>query len=1061
MRIRTRIAQGLIWLALAALAAPASAAVTGSIEGRVVDEGTRKPMAGITVTVTSPALQAEQTEFSDADGHYILTELPPGEYLVRFYFGDINVERPGVVVQADKTLAVNVVFPTQKAAVKTYRITEKAPTVDVGNTQIETHVTNEVVRNTPIAGRTYAAVLGLAPGAAADPVGMSFNGATGPENSFLIDGVNTTDPAFGLLGTQLTLEFIGETELITGGYNAEYGRATGGVVDVITKSGSNNFHGDLWFNATPFQLTPNLVGRTGEAIATRNRQKYGFDFGFDLGGPIVKDKVWFYVGFQPTMTDFQTDRYLRTRTANNLPGGAMSGSYQGDLDPAAGCPPGLQSAFCTVPNLLAPGYATQLLGDQYTKSYETNTRLYNWIAKLNFQIDPNNSLVLQYIGSPQTQDGPINPFGTFNGADTQLLGSTFQNTHDVMLHFVSKLVGRKLQLDVLAGYHYASQTTTPGPGGMQANAFYVAAMPLTTFEPNAMPCQPQMVHGVAFDPCPVQNYSVGGFGILSHPTVQRVSAAASATYFARLGGTHALKLGFDFEDNLYDDPRNYTGGAAYEVDSAGNITIVRQYASKILANGPNGAGQSFADTGFAPSTSTLNYGAYVRDSYNVAFVPGLTLNAGVRYEAQQVKGSDGNVHIGIYDNWAPRVGAIYDFTRKGRSKLFASYGWFYESIPLDMNDRAFSSEGTILGLTPGGNCTANAAGLYNLANCQPAKNITNSQINAGTPAQVSPTLQGQYSEEVVAGIQYDVGLDLVLGASYIHRDLGRIIEDMSPDGGNNYIIANPGQAPDQGVIADLQRQIATATDPTKKALLQKTLGLYQNVANGFPRPVRNYDALVVTATKRLSHNFLVLASYTYSRTVGNYPGTFQASNGQLDPNISTQYDLRELLFNRSGPLPNDRPHNLKLQGSYLIPFGGNTVTLGVGFTALSGTPIDVLGAHPSYGPNEVYILPRGSGGRTPMQTQLDLHVAYRRQLSSLFGFEATADVFNVLDEQQVTAVDQQYTASPVNPIQNGKVADLRTLSTVYGTQPLLNPNYGHALAYQAPMSMRFGLRLSF
>ena len=95
-------------------------------------------------------LQGEQTEFTDADGHYIITELPPGEYLVRFYFANINVERPGVFLQTDKTLSVNVAIPTQKAEVKTYRITEKAPTVDVGNTQQQTAVTNELVRNTPV-----------------------------------------------------------------------------------------------------------------------------------------------------------------------------------------------------------------------------------------------------------------------------------------------------------------------------------------------------------------------------------------------------------------------------------------------------------------------------------------------------------------------------------------------------------------------------------------------------------------------------------------------------------------------------------------------------------------------------------------------------------------------------------------------------------------------------------------------------------------------------------------------------------------------------------------------
>ena len=1061
----SRIVAALLLAALALAPRAAHAAVTGSIEGTVTDQATGKRLAGVTVTVTSPALQGEQTEFTDADGHYIITELPPGEYIVRFYFSNISVERSGVFLQTDKTLSVNVAMPTQKAEVKTYHIVEDAPDVDVGNTQQQTQVSNEFTRNTPVAGRTYSAVLTLAPGAATEPGtgGVSFSGATGPENNFLIDGVNTTDPAFGLQGTQLTLEFIGETELITGGYNAEYGRATGGVVNVITKSGSNNFHGDVWFYATPFSLDPQIVGRSGEAIASRTKTKYGFDFGFDLGGPIVKDKIWFYVGFQPTFTTTQSDRFIRERSAMNAPATLpMGATYQGDLDPNVVCPKGLDKAFCNTRGLLAPGYITNV-DPAYTKHYQSDARLYNWIAKLNFQLNSNNSLVLQYIGSPQTFSG-IGLFGGFNGQDTTILGSSFESTHDALLHFVSKLADRRLQLDLVAGYHYDDITLTPGAGGEAATGFYQPVHSLADFEPGITPCATRAIGGAGtFNPCPVQNYGVGGVGTDSHTTVQRISAAASATYFARLGGTHALKLGFDFEDNIFSHKRNYTGGAFYRINTDGSIEIYREYAQKSpdADTNPNGPGIALPDTGFNSTEKTLNYGAYLRDSYNVGFIPGLTVNAGVRWEAQQVRGADGSTPIGIYDNWAPRVGAIWDFTRKGRGKLFASYGWFYESIPMDINDRSFSGEGAILAATPGGSCMPNMQGIYDLSTCKPTTMITNAGITGGTYASVAPGIKGMYSEEVVAGIQYDVGYDLVLGASYIHRDLGRIIEDMSPNAGSDFLIANPGETPDPGVIKDLQNQIAAATDPMKKAALTKTLGLYQQLNVGFPKPKRNYDALVLTATKRLSHNFLILASYTYSRTLGNYPGTFQASTGQLDPNISSQYDLRELTLNRDGPLPNDRPHILKVQGSYFVPFGANTMVFGLAFNMQSGTPIEVLGANTLYGVSETFILPRGSGGRTPTITQFDVHVSYRRQLSRLFGFEAYADVFNLFNEQEVATVDQAYTSSNVNPIQNGKIADLVNLKQVNGTQPLLNPNYGHATSYQAPLSMRVGLRLSF
>jgi hypothetical protein len=1055
MRSLLRIAGGALLLTLALVPRTAHAAISGNIEGTVTDQATGKRLAGVTVTVTSPALQGEQTEFTDAGGHYIITELPPGEYLVRFYFSNINVERPGVFIQADKTLSVNVAIPTQKAEVKTYRITEKAPTVDVGNTQVQTQVTSELVRNTPVRGRSYDAVLTLAPGASTDATGFQFGGATGLENNFMIDGVNTTSPATGGLGTTLTLEFIGETEIITGGYNAEYGRATGGVVNVITKSGSNNFHGDLWFYVTPFQLNSPYTGRAFEAVQTKTHTKFAMDFGFDLGGPIVKDKVWFYVGFAPTFNTSESTRsiFSRQATAANIPMGARS--YSGDFDPSVGCPGYIDKAFCNTPGLVSPAFLNHRI-DGFDHAINTDTRVYNWIAKFNFQLNPNNSLVLQYIGSPGTVSGFGNPFGTFNGADSTRNGSEFNNTHDALLHFVSKLADRRLQLDVLVGYHFSDDSFSPGAGGNDSRVTDTSSKPLAVFE-DVAPCAIQMVNGVTFNPCPVQNYAYGGWGFVGHTVEQRITAAASATYFARLGGTHALKVGFDFEDNIYKDTRFYTGGDPGGVYSVIGTTIERnQFGSKI----PNSMGDvaMLQSGGFSATTSTLNYGVFARDSYNVGFVPGLTINAGVRWEGQQVKDVNGNNVITIYDNWAPRVGAIYDFTRKGRSKIYASYGWFYESIPLDINDRQFSGEGIVIQDSTTA-CTPDMNGRIDPKACN-YPTPTNGQVNGGTFGKVSPVLKGQYSEEIVAGIQYDVGLDIVLGASYIHRNLGRIIEDLSPDGGNNYIIANPGDATDSAKVKDLQKEIAATSDPMKKADLQQTLALYQGVES-FSKPKRNYDALVITATKRLSHNFLLLASYTYSRTIGNYPGLFSPSNGQTDPNISSQYDLRELLLNRDGPLPSDKPHNLKIQGSYFIPFGANTVVIGLAFNGQSGTPIEVLGRHPLYGRREVFILPRGSGGRTPFVTAFDLHVSYRRQLSRLFGFEAYADVFNLFNQGEITSVDQEYTASRVGPIQNGSVSDLVNLKTTAGTQPLLNPNFGRATAYQAPLSMRLGLRLSF
>jgi hypothetical protein len=494
---------------------------------------------------------------------------------------------------------------------------------------------------------------------------------------------------------------------------------------------------------------------------------------------------------------------------------------------------------------------------------------------------------------------------------------------------------------------------------------------------------------------------------------------------------------------------------------------------------------SLLPNGFDATTATLNESVYLRDSWLMSFAPGLTLNAGVRWEGQQAQDVTGQTRIGIYDNWAPRIGFAYDVLAKGRAKLYANYGRYYESLPLGINDRQFSREGfAIQDLAPTKDdgtpnpdaCKGDANGRVDLNTCKyPDPTMGNSTILGGKYGIVSPLLQGQYSNEIVAGVEVAAPYDIVVGASYIHRDLGRVIEDISADGGTTYVIANPGAAPDPGTVKNLQnqiagldQQIAGTNDLTRLTQLRKQrddtnqqLSLY-NAAAGFEKPKRDYNAFTLTAHKRFSHNFILLASYTYSRTVGNYPGLFQASNGQLDPNISTQYDLPELLINRNGPLPNDRPHNFKVTGAYTLPIKSwGNVTVGLNFFAQSGTPIEVLGRHPTYGSNETFILPRGSGGRTPTLSQFDLRLAYAHNLPKGFRAEVSVDVFNIFNQQTPVAVDQSYTSDRVLPIEGGTYDDLKTLKTTSGTPPKLNPNYGQPTAYQAPLSVRLGARITF
>lgn len=1043
-------------LALLVLAFPlgrlARAAVTGSIEGTVVDAEKRKPLAGVTVTVTGPALQGEQTDFTDAHGHYLITELPPGAYLVRFYFSNVVVERGGIVLNADKTLQVDAQVPFA-GAVKTYRVVERSPTVDIGSQQVQSQITEEMTRNAPIPGgfqgrRNYDSVLGMVPGALGSSVAgggdvnPTFSGSIGNENKYLIDGINTTQTTQGFLGTQLTLEFVRETDVVTAGYNAEYGGATGAIINVITKSGSNKFHGGAWLFALPYQLYPPATAGNREALAFSTKRQWALDFGFDLGGPIWKDKIWFFVGFTPSLSRDDVRMAIQRRLGNNINPNQMMGTYPGDtMGGVPACPRYLaSSALCPGAQLFR--FQTQELGGPNTTHTQYDRAIYNAILKLDFRLGSTSNLSASYIASPTLQNG----IGGGAGDTSTRNRGDLDNIQDVGLHFISKLLDHRLQIDALLGWHWERYNQYFAAGGEQPVVTYQGTKPLTAFR-DIPDCAVQMVHGVTFNPCPITGYQVGGIGSLDVQTTQRISATAAATYFLKAAGTHAFKLGFEFEDSTFENRPYYSGGVRYRILTNGN-TQERLYATVDAAGNvtpqPNG---------IVGSTFTYNETAYLRDSWNVGFLPGLTINAGLRWEGLQAHAANGSTAFAIFDNVAPRVGFAWDFTRKGLSKIFANYGRYYEVVALGINDNQFANRGlsNYVTASPGSCRNDPATGLVIIDTCT-FRPLTANDIVTGSYAKVQPKLGGEFIHEVVAGVSYDVGLDIVLGAAYIHREIGRVIDSAAPLGDGQFIIGNPG-ADQSDAIADLKKQIASTTDPTRLRELQYTLQQVEGLAT-MAAPKRNYDAMQLTASKRLTHNFIVDMSYVYSRTLGNYTSSLAS------PNSTGLYGNRILMVNADGPLPNDRPHNFKFRGGYVLPIGKNTLNFGAGVSVVSGAPINVLGIDAQYG-STVYILPRGSGGRLPSVSSIDLHLGYGRDLPHKTRVDISFDVFNVANFQEVTAVDNTWTTNTVSPILGGKVANLKNLRATDGSAVVINPNYGQPTAYQAPLNLRLGARVSF
>jgi hypothetical protein len=1086
----------------------------GQIQGKITNQDTGKALAGVTVVVTGPALQGEQAETTDKNGSYLITQLPPGDnYIVRFYFGDVVVERPGVRIAQSKTLSISLSMPTQKGK-NVYVVRERAPSVDTATANTGVEITQEILQNTAVRGRTYESAMSLAPGSAdvapraqaGGDVGVSFAGGTGNENAVLVDGLNTTDLGTGVVATKLHQYFIKDLNVITGGYQAEYGRATGGVVSIVTKTGSNEFHGGVFGSWSPYMATPKTVARLGEALAFRSRQFQQYDFGFELGGPIVKDRIWFYVGFAPTFTINRTERVVRTQVKSGEK--RPDGSWKAQIDPDYQDPEYLSSE-ALYRDLRPLALRTEEVPGE-TRNLDEYNRIYNWIAKLQFNLSPDHNITLGYIGAPEFS-------GEYDGyaQDTDATKiDRARQIHDATAHYVGKLFDRKLQIDIIYGYHYQGLQEVPGAENKEYFRYRSPAnddlrgdlaYSLGDFE-NLSRCRVELdptTRKTLWNPCPVTSYIKDGFGQYKpNQVLQRHSVQASGTFYGKLLGTHGIKIGFDFEDNQSDNTRKYTGvdfdpsdpssgtyngRLAYETDAAGTgVRIRRGFALPDPVNRFGDAGvpcgtnkDRYCYNSFRAVTETRNFALYLRDQWSVTDI-GLVINAGLRWEAQEIFGADGSKQIALYDNIAPRVGATWDPTRKGRSKIYAQFGRFYQSIPMGINDRAFSGEGLLVGTTFTKDCGREQLSPSGtpvvVAKSQPGSPCSLSDprvAGGGVFAPVAPLLKGQFVDEVVAGAQYDLGLDIVVGAYYTYRYLGSIVEDLSVNGGGTYFIANPGAEADAKVAADLQteadrlkREAAVAPTDAKLArdaqMAQNKADVYRAQAL-FPKATRDYHAVTLTVQKRLSNRFSVLANYTYSRLLGNYPGPYSPYNNQLDPNISVQYDIIDLTVNRSGPLNNDRPHNFKATGFFQQPvFGGNgTITASLTFTAISGRPIQALGQHNQYGARNTFILPSGTPGRTPTITQLDAHLAYEHALTKAVKLSVYGDVINLANQRAVVNVDDEYTFSVVNPIAGGKVEDLASLRTLDGTRPILNSNYAQPTAYQSPLYLRFGARLSF
>ena len=461
------LAPGIQWrrlvllLLLLAAVARAQTGASSVLTGNVVDASTHAPVGDVVVTATSPSLQGEQVVVTDATGLYRVPQLPPGTYTLRFEKETYRpFTRAGVDVAADRTLRLNIELLPETAGEATVTVVGAAPVIDVGSSTTGSVINQDFVRNLAVsrpngiggANRSFDSLAATAPQAGNDTYGVSISGSQSPENSYLIDGLAVNDTAYGVNGSPLTIEFIDEVNVITGGYMPEYGRTMGGALSAVTKSGGNEFHGSIWGNFTPGALAgsaaaSNATGSTGVVSVTNDLYNIG-DFGATLGGYIIKDKLWFFAGLQPS---FQRYSWSRSFNVAQLDGG-------GNLvtDPATG-----QVVYTPIP-------------DSSQRRFSDEKSL-NFIGKLTFLASADHRLSLSVTGTPTTGGGGasfptrlpgglqarngLNAAVVYGGATFNGLGNikTNDSSYNVVGELNSAFLDKRLLLDVRIGWHHQNR----------------------------------------------------------------------------------------------------------------------------------------------------------------------------------------------------------------------------------------------------------------------------------------------------------------------------------------------------------------------------------------------------------------------------------------------------------------------------------------------------------------------------------------------------------------------------------------------------------------------------